>query len=280
MQPERKVMRQHYYPVSEKLKSLIKYISVYQSEEGDKKFLVLPNPGAAIALHREHTFVSVEKNVYQAVSTPGQHSTLVHINRIDPVKICDAGSRESITIVFEPLGINHFIPHSLSHLVKSNSNERSYISQLPFLRGFAEAIFSEFSPESRIQRIEKFLLNRYLDFPNPLVEEALTLLCDLDEIYSLTEISRMIGTSTRNLLRLFNKHICLSPVEFRNIHQFRFSLNKKMEAGKTSLKDIGYESNYSHASYMIRMYQKYTGLNPTLFFDKVSVEGKYVYLSL
>jgi hypothetical protein len=31
---------------------------------------------------------------------------------------------------------------------------------------------------------------------------------------------------------------------------------------------------------MIRMYKKYTGLNPSAFFDKVSIESNYVFMSL
>jgi YesN/AraC family two-component response regulator len=63
--------------------------------------------------------------------------------------------------------------------------------------------------------------------------------------------------------------------------QFRYSLYKKIEAGQTvNIKEIGYESNYTHSSYMVRMYKKYTGLNPSAFFDKVVIEGNYVFIAL
>jgi hypothetical protein len=31
---------------------------------------------------------------------------------------------------------------------------------------------------------------------------------------------------------------------------------------------------------MVRMYKKYTGLNPSAFFDKVVIEGNYVFIAL
>jgi hypothetical protein len=96
-------MREHYYPANEKLKQYVRYISFYQSDDSNREILVFPNSGAAIGLHKEHAFILQEKNVYRSVSTPGNDTQLLHINRIDPVKVVDKGLRESITIVFEPL---------------------------------------------------------------------------------------------------------------------------------------------------------------------------------
>lgn len=274
-------MREHYYPANEKLKKYVKYISFYRSDDDAREFVVFPNPGAAIGLHKEHHFIPREKNVYRATNTPGRNIQLLHVNRIDPVKVIDKGKREAITIVFEPLGVNHFIPGNLSELVKVNNDDPSFITFLPFFNGFADNVFNENSIESQLQQVEAFLLGKIRDVNIPFVGEAIELLTDLDKLHSIPSICKCIGTSPRNLTRVFNKHLCLSPVEFRNIYRFRYSLNKKVESGnKASFKDIGYDSNYTHSSYMIRMYKKYTGLNPSAFFDKLSVEGNYVYVTL
>src|SRR6266536_151309 len=109
-------MREHYYPENERLKKYVKYISFYQSDDTGREILVFPNSGAAIGLHKEHDFMLQEKNVYRAVTIPGHDTQLLHINRIDPVKVIDKGLRESITIVFDPLGVNHFIREDLAEL--------------------------------------------------------------------------------------------------------------------------------------------------------------------
>jgi AraC-like DNA-binding protein len=274
-------MRQLFYPRKEELKRCIRYISFHESEDDERKFLVFPNPGSAIGLHKEHGFISTEKNTYQTINLPGQHIQLLHLNRVDPVKVSDKGKREVITIVFKSFGVNHFIhPENLSDLVAGNHNDPSFINLVSF-KDFAKKVFAEKSHEGQLEVIEEYLADKLREIKIPCVEEAIELLSDLDKSYSIPAICKQIGTSPRNLARLFNKHICVSPVEFRNIYQFRYSLNKKTEAGeKVHFKDIGYESNYSHSSYMIRMYKKYTGLNPSAFFDKVSIESNYVFMSL
>jgi AraC-like DNA-binding protein len=273
-------MRQLFYPLQKKLKRCIRYISFYESGDDEREFLVFPNPGSAIALHKEHGFISTEKNTYQTVNLPNQHVPLLHLNRVDPVKVIDKGKREVITIVFKPFGVNHFIGENLSDLVADNHNDPSFIKLASF-NDFAKKVFAEKSHERQSEVIEEYLSGKITEIKIPFVAEAIELLSDMDKSYSIPSICTQIGTSSRNLARLFNKHICVSPVEFRNIYQFRYSLNKKTEASsKVHFKDIGYESNYSHSSYMIRMYKKYTGLNPSAFFNKVSIESNYVFMSL
>ena len=275
-------MRDFYYPQSATLKKHIKYISFHTPPDNEpKEFLVFPNPGTAIALYSDLIFEPFGKNTYRSVRVPGNFSQLLHINRIDPVKVIDKGLRESITIVFNPLGVNHFIRGDLAELVKANNGDPSFITRLPFFNGFAKMVFAENSIGSMLLHVEKFLLSKLTEINIPFVAEAIVLLTDLDHLYSIPDICKHIGTSPRNLTRLFNKHICLSPVEFRNVYQFRYSLNKKVEScSRITFKDIGYESNYTHSSYMIRMYKKYTGLNPSAFFNRLSVEGNYVYVAL
>ena len=273
-------MRQLFYPQKEELKRYINYISFYESNDGEREFLAFPNPGSAIGLHKEHGFIFKEKNTYQAINLPGEDIQLLHLNRVDPVKVIDKGKREAITIVFKPFGINHFIPGNLSDLMAANNNDPSFINPVSF-SGFAKKVFSEKLNERKSEMIEQYLSNKLRELDIPCLAEAIELLSDLEKSYSIPAICKQVGTSPRNLARLFNKHICVSPVEFRNIYKFRYSLNKKTEASdKVHLKDIGYESNYSDSSYMIRMYKKYTGLNPTAFFDKVSIESNYVFISL
>jgi AraC-like DNA-binding protein len=277
-------MREFYYPDKEELKKHIKYISFHTPDDIERKdFFVFPNPGAAIALYCDTRFECSEKNTYKSVPTPGLFMQLLHINRIDPVKVIDIARKKNITIVFNPLGINYYIWGNLSNLVKSNRGDPSYIPLEQFFSfdGFSQNVFSIRSRKEQLTFIEDYLFKKYSGVEIPMIEDALSLLTDLDRPNSIAEICRCLGTSPRNLTRLFSKHICLSPVEFRNVYQFRYSLERKLEKGnEIRYKDISYESNYTTSSYMARMYKKYTGLNPSSFFDKVSIEGKYVSLSL
>ena len=273
-------MRITYFPKSDLLKKYISYISFLRTEKGKREFLVFPNPGAAIALHNKHSFIADGKNTFRTTDTKNS-AQLLHTNRIDPVRVLDEGERESITIVFRPLGVNHFINEPLEQLIARSGGEHSYIDISAYgFSNLGDTVFNHTTIEEQLAIIEKFFLARLNDTHVPVIEDAVPLLTDFDQDLPIPQICKRIGTSPRNLSRLFNKHIGLSPVEFRNIAQFRFSLNKKVESGNKALKEIGYESNYADASYMVRMYKKYTGLNPSAFFDKVTVDSNYVFLSL
>lgn len=273
-------MRTNHFPKSDLLKKYISYITFSRTDKEKREFLVFPNPGTAIALHKKHSFNQDHKNIFRTIDTT-ESTQLLHTNRIDPVRVIDQGEKESITIVFHPLGINHFINETLEELVTIAGGEHSYINISPYsFSGFAASVFGQATLEKQLLRIEEYLLARFHEKPIPFVAEALSFLTDFGQVLPIPDICRKIGTSPRNLSRLFNKHIVLSPVEFRNIAQFRYSLNKKMESGNKALKEIGYESNYADASYMVRMYKKYTGHNPSAFFERVTVDTNYVFLSL
>jgi AraC-like DNA-binding protein len=273
-------MRETYFPKNTLLKQYIKYISVYQSEDRKREFFVFPNPGSAIALHKKHIFLQKEKNVFRSFQTEAD-SQLLHINRIDPVHVIDEGRKTSITIVFHPLGVNHFFPGSLSEIITAAGNEYSYIDINRYsFSGLADLVFQKTDTAEQLELIERFLVKKFQEKEIPFVNEAVSHLTDFDQIRTIPGICKLVGTSPRNLSRLFNRHIGLTPVEFRNICQFRFSLHKKMESRGKALKDLSYESNYSDASYMVRIYRKYTGLNPGSFFDKIAVEGNYVFMAL
>ena len=273
-------MRKNLFPGNDLLKKYISYISFSRTDTGKKAFLVFPNPGAAIALHRNHTFIQEDKNIFKTKDSP-ESVQLLHTNRIDPVKVIDEGEKETITIVFKPLGVNHFLKEDLSDLVKAAGGAHSYIDLSPYgFADFANQVFRLTGTENQLRYIEDFLRQLFIPMQIQLVEDAVRLLSDFEESLSIPEICKQVGTSPRNLSRLFNKYIVLSPVAFRNISRFRYSLNRKFESEQRALKEIGYESNYSDASYMIRMYKKYTGLNPSAFFKKVTVDSNYVFLSL
>src|SRR5688572_27223041 len=151
-------MREIYYPKNEALKNYVRYYLFYEAGDTKREFLVFPNPGSAIGLHKKHGFLKKEKNVYQVVDA-GTDTQLLHINRIDPVKVIDEGQRETVTIVFHPLGINHFIREHLSDLIIANDNDASYIdiSALTF-SGFSSLVFESSTREAKITVIEEYLL--------------------------------------------------------------------------------------------------------------------------
>lgn len=273
-------MREIRFPTDAALKKFVQYI-VYEktTQPAGRDFFVFPNPGAAIAYYNEYSFVKTGKNEYTSFSYPGEVSAFLHLNRIDPVRIKAVIETESFTVVFFPIYINYFL-NKEAGVYRKDAGDSSFIS-LPDFNKFANAAFSSPDRNLSFQLIEQDLLAQLRFKPLSPIEEAVELILQTTEPPAITEISKHLATSQRNLSRLFNKWIGLTPVEFRNIVQFRRSLEKRNSLpGKIKMKDIGYESDYSDPSYMIRMYKKFTGLNPSAFFDKATFDDKYVLLLL
>jgi AraC-like DNA-binding protein len=272
---------EYYYPQNDILKKYIRYISFYSSDVPTKEYLVFPNHGAGMVLCRNLEFKPLGGNTYLSKETRDIYRNTLHINRIDPVKMIEQGKQEKITVVFEPLGINRFINEPLSELLTQVEDKYISLEQMPRFLNFSEKVYAYTNPDQQVAFIENYLLERLTHNDFPFVEEAVTMLMEPGETHSVAAISKQVYTSPRNLLRLFTKHMCISPVEFRNIYQFRFSLHRKIESADASLKEVGYESNYSDASYMVKMYKKFTGHTPSEFFDNLKgSDNKYITISL
>lgn len=120
---------------------------------------MFPNPGSAIGLHKQYSFVPIATNVFKTIVPPNEDVALLHVNRTDPVKVIDTCGRESITIVLNPLGIKRFIKGDLCLLVKANGGP-SYIPLQPVacFAELAKKVFAENTHRKSLAVIEQALL--------------------------------------------------------------------------------------------------------------------------
>jgi len=253
-----------FYPENEILKRWIKYFYQQTNPTAQQRFVVFPNIGSAITIYENAQFSKIAEQQFVAKEANNLQAVL-HLMRTDPVEITDIGILKKISIVFKPLGINQFIKTNLQELF--DGHDRSYV---PInLKGLTS------DPAS----IEKMLLDNYVSFSNPVMEQAVMALSDVHRAAGIPELCRKLNTSVRSLNRLFSQHLCISPVQFRNICQFRHSLQLKLADKKTGLYDLAQESNVYDEAYLIKMYRKFTGLNPKKFFGniKVDADSNYVY---
>jgi AraC-like DNA-binding protein len=128
----------------------------------------------------------------------------------------------------------------------------------------------------RAKLIEQFFISIYKQFDDRLIREVLN---NFTFHEKLSTIAKRSATTTKTMDRLFNAHIGITPVQFKNILQFRNSLRTKLNNMKQSLASLSFESHYNDLPYMLRVYRKFTGMTGTAFFNSLSTsaDGKYLY---
>jgi AraC-like DNA-binding protein len=266
-----------FYPEASILQKWVKYLYIQKNTTELQKFLVFPNIGSAITIYENAHFEKIKDQQFIAQKTDSTE-TVLHLMRIDPVQITDVGKLEKISIVFHPLGINQFINVNLIDLLGAHDKSCIPIT----FRNFAElkhALKCDDDESKKIKAVEKLLVENFVGMREPIVQAAVAELSRDEEKFSIAAICKKINVSLRTLNRLFNRHLCISPSQFRSIHQFRHSLAIKLSNEKSQLGDVAFQSNYYDASYLIKMYKKFTGLNPRPFFREINAdaENNYIY---
>jgi len=257
-----------YLPTSEVLKKHVRYIYSYKNTLPEEHFSVVPFVGAAITVVENGSFTEVRPRVF--CMEPQEHtSVILHAMRTDPVEAIAKSGVNAFMILFTPFGINHFIRQPLVDFMRFHS--RSVIPFHEYANAYHELSLQLASTESvhqKIEHIEQFLLSNYHDFENVLLREAIYLLSDTDNTDSIHKICRQIGASERTLNRLFQKYLCVSPIQLRNVCRFRSSIDLKLQK-ELSFCELALESNYTDHAYLVRVYKKFTGLSPKEIFKQL-----------
>ncbi len=103
-----------------------------------------------------------------------------------------------------------------------------------------------------------------------ILQKAVNGLTDFENERSIEKIAQGITLNVRTFNRLFDKHIGISPVAFKKIARFRYSMKNKLFSDRVkTLTAIGNESNFYDQSYFIKMYKSLTGNNPSKFFNSI-----------
>lgn len=97
---------------------------------------------------------------------------------------------------------------------------------------------------------------------NPHIAEAIRLMKESAPHYLPTsEIARRIGISTRQLERLFQKHLKVSPKKYVIDQKLARARNLLLQT-EQSITEIAYACGYDSASHFIRLYQSRFGVTP------------------
>ncbi|TWR28904.1 AraC family transcriptional regulator [Mucilaginibacter pallidiroseus] len=193
-------------------------------------------------------------------------SCVLQGKRQSPLLVDMGGVLSRVTILFKPLGLNHFIDEALGDLITAD----------PCLFN-AWTIPADLFDDTRsvqMQLLENLLIRYYRPFTQRSLQQALELLADVHSDRSMEMVAATAGLSLRTFNRLFKKHLGVSPITHQRIARFRYSLeNKLFDERSKSLSDITHESNFYDQSYLIKFYRQFTGSNPSDLLCKLAQVG-------
>jgi AraC-like DNA-binding protein len=188
-----------------------------------------------------------------------------------PQKAQLSGRIDKLTIVFKPLGLNHFFEKTIIEIAPKCSqiftewdNDNNYHQML-------KKFYTTSNNKNRILLLEDYLLTQYRKFEDyEILEKIILLLTDFENEKSINSIIETTAYNTRTFNRFFLKHVGINPSSYRKIAKFRHSLtNRFIEKKFKNLTEIGYQSNFYDQSYFIKVYKELAGEAPRAFFKKI-----------
>jgi len=262
-----------FYPTHAVLKEVIEYYYFQKTDSNNfsTDYYAFPNVVVPLNIHKN---VTCQINGHQ-VNVMGikQKNYLMILNgRYEiPLHVQQKGQIDKVTIIFKPLGLNHFIKAPFIEVAQNPTQIFAEWTKTESYLPFLEQFFSEQDNGKRISILEDYLLSIYQPFTEHLfLSDILNMLNDFDKEVSIENIAKNFSLSSRTLDRLFKKHLGVSPISFRKIARFRHSLKNKMFNSKfNTLTKIGYESNFYDQSYFNKVYKNLTGQNPKAFFNSI-----------
>lgn len=178
-----------------------------------------------------------------------------------------------IGIVFQPLGINHFLKENLVKL-KGQGTEFAFNYFAVSMKPFLDEIYTIEQIEKKVELLDAYFESQYIGFKEPRLEKAVELLLNTDEKYTVKGLAEILDLSRKTLLRLFQKHLCCSVKEYINVIQFRKALlTYQLAQEKPLLTSLAYDIGYYDQSEFINHFKKITGFNPSKILGNIQKLG-------
>ncbi len=258
---------------------LQKYISYYyfhssSSHELHEKFIYYPNFKNALTIYKNS---SIEFSNNHSISKPNNKTDFSFIysgvqNQFRTAEIISPFDK--IGIVFQELGINHFIEVPLSTISNHPIQKTFNYFGSNFVQ-LCEAVYSDENLENKIKLLDEYFLNHYIDFQEKTLKNCINLILNSKHKVTVHELSNKCDINRKSLLRLFKNHLCCTTKDYIDIVQFRRALNDYLQHNKRlSFTEIALENEYYDQAQFINHIKKLTGNNPKSFFKNVKHLGQ------
>lgn len=234
-----------FYPHYKNALSIYKQSSIYYT---DNVFTIKPNQ----SIDYFYGYTSVCKEFQQVIQQPPFYK---------------------IGIVFQPLGINHFLDGNLIQF-KGKGKNIAFKCFAASMKPFLDQIYTTKKIEDKVKLLDAYFELQYVGFDEPRLQKAVQFLLDTDEKYTVKRLAEVLNLNRKTLLRLFQKHLCCPVKEYINVIQFRKALlTYQLAQEKPLLTSLAYDVGYYDQSEFINHFKKITGFNPSKILGDIQKLG-------
>jgi len=117
--------------------------------------------------------------------------------------------------------------------------------------------------QERCAMVERFLLRRLAQGPgpHPAIEPALLLLRQQPQT-SMTDLANRLGWTTRQVLRVFDMEVGLTPKQYARVVRFQRAAKQLRNAPRRGMTEVAMSGGFYDQSHMIHEFQALAGTTP------------------
>jgi AraC-like DNA-binding protein len=255
------------------------YILTQNSEENSAKYLTFPTLFTIVSISEKSRSVVKGNDLTIEHDPDGDIETSLVGNFNQPVFVQYQGAINEITIYFKPLGLNAFL---VNDLINYRTDSFGDFNPFDDYKSRMAAILALDSDEEKLRSLELYWLSKLKGFEHPILEKIINrMMSGDDRSLSMTELSKISEVSRSTMNKLFQKHLCRTPSQFKKIIRFREVLKGYLAANpEARLTNITYNLNYFDQSHMIKDFKALTNFSPRKFFSKITKfeDGQIIWL--
>jgi AraC-like DNA-binding protein len=271
-------VRESFKSVEPKSVHLRKYISHYYFHQSDNpethlSFSYYPHYRNALTIYRNSKVELIAGTHTKAISNSKVYSFTYSQLFKNFGKAEIIGPFDKIGVVFQPLGLNHFVSAPLAKLISGEINiDFNYFKDS--ISPVLDRIFTTKDESAKVELLDQYFLNQITELKELRLPEIIAFLFETVEKISVRELCDVFNINRKTLLRLFKKHLNCSPKDYLTLIQFRRAVESYQNSShKPSLTRLALDLDYYDQSDFIHRFTKITGVNPKRLFTNIEKYG-------
>jgi AraC-like DNA-binding protein len=231
-----------------------------------------PNYKHALTVYRNSEVIISDSRSIIKPSKNASIQSLYCINKNKNIKVSIEGIFDKIGIVFNPLGINHFIEKSIQEVFPYEINIFTYFGE-EFIFVLNQ-VFLETEIHKKVELLDAFFEKVIQPFEEQTLKKAIREIIISNGSIKVSKLSEELKINRKSLLRLFNKHTTMSVEEYRKMVMFRQAFNYFQQNKKTAnLTEVALFSMYYDQAHFIKHFKSITKETPNSLLTKIQHLG-------
>lgn len=248
------------------------YFHISDDPAFSKKFFFYPNYKHAVTIYKGSEVSLTGDGSLVIPSDDNKILSFYSINTDANFKVELNGVFDKIGVVFNPLGLNHFLREPLGPFFDRAVNKFDCFGES--FQQSLEKVYTEPIVENKAALLDTFFAANFIGFNEPVVKRAVQEILNSNGSVRVEELSELLDVNRKTLLRLFKKHLCCSVEEYKKLVMFRNALNYSQQAGEdATLTDVALYSLYYDQAHYIKHFKSVTKQSPKALLSKLTKLG-------